>query len=492
MVGGARDSAYVGWVKNKRHTELLRGSGAAPDRTWTSQRRGGGEEAWKQRVDKESGQRTWQSSAPAADADDDAGMAGGLATGEASIRALVDRLAPGWQAAQNVAAAYELAELAKERRARRRVVKAGAVPQLIALLARQNDSLLEPTCACLSVLAQDDEGRRLVISAGAARPLVQALRSSRSAVLREATGTLWNMTHKNDAGVQAICAARAVPALVQQLRSADEHVLINVLSTLANIATTASGRTSVGGANVGAVSAATDVLRTGGAGSRKAAAKLLAHLTHGPKSSANTAVAQINKAGGVPALVQMLGGDDESGRDEAVACLGNLSKDVKLKSSIVQAFGTPSGGNALAVASKSRGGGGSVRKAANAPRSRTSVEASPNWHPRTAPSRRQRLGLDPPPRQGGGTRSGPRLQPKSRGGGARDFQLSENVQAAGAWKEQITKEEMPVPELLSCVARCRVGERHASRQPRPWSHYMADTSGSWGHVTATADKNDTM
>ena len=159
------------------------------------------------------------------------------------------------------------------------------------MLARHNDSLLEPACACLSVLAQDDEGRRLMISTGAARPLVLALRSTRSAVLREASGALWNMTHKNDAGAQAIITARGIPALVEQLSSADEHLLINALSTLANIATTPSGRASVGAPNLGAVPAATRVVHSGGAASRRAAARLLANLTHGPKSVSNTAAA---------------------------------------------------------------------------------------------------------------------------------------------------------------------------------------------------------
>ena len=296
--GGRADSAYVSWVKDKRHTELLRGSGSAPDHTWTSTRtlglhpisrtgslwlllksrvgtstadslqrlvltlwlvfgagRDGGDSAWKQRVRRESGPTAWGGTARTVNEEGE--ETSRLPASQASIRALVDRLAPGWQPAQNVAAAHELAELAQSRQARRRVVKAGAVQPLVALLARHNNSLLEPACACLSVLAQDDEGRRLMISAGAARPLVLALRSTRSAVLREASGALWNMSHKNDEGVQAICTARAIPALVEQLRSADEHVLINALSTLANIAATPSGRTSVGGGNLGAVPAAT-------------------------------------------------------------------------------------------------------------------------------------------------------------------------------------------------------------------------------------------
>eukprot|EP01043_Picozoa_sp_COSAG02_P055572 COSAG02_NODE_6463_length_3555_cov_2.861979_2_plen_448_part_00 len=445
---------------------------------------------------RESRPTSWGGTAPTVN--EEGGETSGVPTSQTSIRALVDRLAPGWQPAQNVAAAHELAELAQSRQARRRLVKAGAVQPLVALLARHNNSLLEPACACLSVLAQDDEGRRLMISAGAARPLVLALRSTRSAVLREASGALWNMTHKNDEGVQAICTARAIPALVDQLRSADEHVLINVLSTLANIATTPSGRTSVGGGNLGTVPAATRVLRSGGAGSRKAAARLLANLTHGPNSRTKTAATQINQAGGVPVLVQMLGGGDESGRDEAVECLGNLAKDTKLKSTIVQAFSTESGDNALAAASRSRVS--AVQKAANGPRSRTSVEAGPSWRPRTAVSRRQRLGLDPPPRLGettsvgmrGAHKVGQRSGRPGKDQGCRDFGLSENVQAAGAWKEQITKEEMPVSDLLSCVARCRVGQRSATRQPRPWSHHMPDTSGTWGHVTTTTNKEDTM
>ena len=450
--------------------------------------RDGGDSAWKQRVRRESGPTAWGGTARTVNEEGEETST--LPASQASIRALVDRLAPGWQPAQNVAAAHELAELAQSRQARRRVVKAGAVQPLVALLARHNSSLLEPACACLSVLAQDDEGRRLMISAGAARPLVLALRSTRSAVLREASGALWNMSHKNDEGVQAICTARAIPALVEQLRSADEHVLINALSTLANIAATPSGRTSVGGGNLGAVPAATRVLRSGGAGSRKAAARLLANLTHGPKSRTKTAATQISQAGGVPALVQMLGGGDESGRDEAVECLGNLAKDTELKSTIVHAFGTESGKNALAAASRLRGS--AVQKAANGPRSRTSVEAGPSWRPRTAVSRRQRLGLDPPPRLGESTPVGKRGGGAGKTQGCRDFGLSENVQAAGAWKEQITKEEMPVPELLSCVARCRVGHRSATRQPRPWSHHMPDTSGNWGHVTTLTDKEDTM
>ena len=487
MARAQQNSAYVGWVKNKQHTELLKGSTPAPDHTWTALRRDGGDAvagdaAWRQRVAKEEGGPPRSAPAPWAEHELDEG-APNPAAGDASVRALVDRLAPGWQAAQNVAAAYELAELAKNARTRRRVVKAGAVPRLVALVGRQNDSLLEPSCACLSVLAQDNEGRRLIISSGAARPLVLALRSSRSAVLREATGTLWSMTHKNDAGVQAILQARSIPAMVRLLSSADEHVLINVLRALANVATTASGRTAVGGANVGAVAAATNVLRTGGAGSRKAAAHLLAHLTHGPQSSSNTSAGQISKAGAVPALVAMLAGGDESGRDDAVACLGNLSKDTKLKSTIVQAFGTPSGGSALAAATRSRS---SFSKAASGPRGRTSVEGGPSWHPRKAPSRRQRLGLDPSPGRGN-VAAVRRPGPRERSKGARNFELDQDVHMAGAWKEQVAREDMPVSDLLGCVARCRIGERTATRQPRPWSQHMPDTSGSWG-----VSKNDEL
>ena len=115
------------------------------------------------------------------------------------------------------------------------------------------------------------------------------------------------------------------------------------------------------------------------------------------------------------------------------------------------------------------------------------MEAGPAWHPRTAVSRRQRLGLEP--RRGGaidyatGRRAataGRDHPPAAKSGRYRDFKLSENVQAAGAWREQIEKEKMPVVDLLACVARCRVGERSATRQPRPWSQYMPDTSGTWG------------
>ena len=94
------------------------------------------------------------------------------------------------------------------------------------------------------------------------------------------------------------------------------------------------------------------------------------------------------------------------------------------------------------------------------------MEAGPAWHPRTAVSRRQRLGLDP--RRGDATHSATgrrtataaRDHPTARAksGRCREFKLSENVQAAGAWREQIEKEEMPVGELLACVARCRVPE----------------------------------
>eukprot|EP01043_Picozoa_sp_COSAG02_P027883 COSAG02_NODE_1664_length_11434_cov_51.455404_6_plen_69_part_00 len=36
--GGRGDSAYVSWVKDKRQEELRRGSGPAPDHTWTATR----------------------------------------------------------------------------------------------------------------------------------------------------------------------------------------------------------------------------------------------------------------------------------------------------------------------------------------------------------------------------------------------------------------------------------------------------------------------
>eukprot|EP01044_Picomonas_judraskeda_P015715 COSAG03_NODE_2680_length_2529_cov_2.400412_2_plen_137_part_00 len=98
------------------------------------------------------------------------------------------------------------------------------------------------------------------------------------------------------------------------------------------------------------------------------------------------------------------------------------------------------------------------------------MEAGPAWHPRTAVSRRQRLGLDP--RRGDAARSATgrrtataaRDHPTARAKSAdsssrwppaaaqlqvlafqqqpffqycREFKLSENVQAAGAWREHM-------------------------------------------------------
>ena len=380
---------------------------------------------------------------------------------------------------------HELTELARSQSGARKVVRAGAVQRLVALLTRQNESLLEPSCACLSHLAKDGEGRGIIVSSGAARPLVLALRSTRSAVLREATGVLWNMTHKSEQGVAAICAARAIPSLVQQLGSADEHVLINVLNTLANVATTASGRAKVGGPQVGAVAAACKVLRTGGAGSRTAAAKLMAHLTHGPKSGANTAASQLVAARGVAALVSLLsaGGD---AREHAAAALGNLARDAKYKNQI---------GDALGVGGPGGGGRGksAVARAAASPRSRTVVESGPRWAPRKPPSRRQRLGLEPRRATAAAQEPAIPAAQRRRSGGTRDMSLSQSVTRLGAWKELCRQETIPQEQLQGHAARCRVGERVATRQPRPWSMYMGDTSGSWGHVTTEIrDGDDTL
>ena len=93
----------------------------------------------------------------------------GTRASDSSIRSMVDRLAPSWQAAQNTAAASELASILEGSAARLRVMRCNPIPPIVALLALHNESVLEPCCACLYRLAQDDAARRVINAAGILR-----------------------------------------------------------------------------------------------------------------------------------------------------------------------------------------------------------------------------------------------------------------------------------------------------------------------------------
>lgn len=528
--GRTSDSAYVDWRRTKANERRaraeagqalqpggggVRGGGTA---TWTGKRTGKDID-WKQRVSKEEtiahNHITHAVEGPEAGATrrhawaggDGAGAAsgggGGGSSSAPSMRALIERLAPGWRAAENAAAAMELAQLCRASGAtRRQAVQMGAVKGLVGLLvaaARESQQsggsqssslLLEPVCACLSNLAQDAEGRRVINAAGAARPLVVAVRSSpRSSVVREASGALWNLSHKAVGdGVQQQLAAKAVPALVALLARADETVVVHALSALANIAADPSGRRVVGARSSGAVPAAAALLHGSGAPRVAAlAAKLLAHASHGPRDAHTLAVAaQLSAANAVPGLVSLLNG---AARDHAAACLGSLAGEGKLRKDIAGEIQKHSGG----------GVGGAQRAfghLAASPRARTRVTKGPSWHPRrtgrggapsSASSRTRRggggagvLGLDDPRGAAAGGRGGAKEAASARSRGW----FSSSVELSGYWKERLAKEDMSSAQLRQCVARCRVGGKEATRQPRPWSQHMPDTSGTWGHVSA--------
>ena len=54
---------------------------------------------------------------------------------------------------------------------------------------------------------------------------------------------------------------------------------------------------------------------------------------------------------------------------------------------------------------------------------------------------------------------------------------------SGYWKEMVRKETLSVSQLHASRGRCLRGGKVATRQPKPWSAYMPDTSGTAGHTT---------
>ena len=410
---------------------------------------------------------------------------------DASIRSLIDRLAPGWLASENTAAATELARLCGGTAARQRILKLNPVPTLVGMLARQNESVLEPCCSCLYKLAQEDSGRRIINAAGAVRPLVQALGSRRSAVVREACGALWNLGHRSEEGLKCMLSAKAVPALVRLLSQNDEQTILRSLGALANIATCAAGRQAIGAPASGAISAAVPLMHLGRGGNGgavcRAAVRLLAHLTNGPRDRTSINIAgQLATAKAVPILVGLLA--TTTCRDDAASCLGNLGKEGKLKRHIIEA-----------VAADEKKGGGAVSAAARLamkPRNRSSVSRGPSWHPRAAPANGQRsshLTNRPTTAPGGGRTAEKATRRLADGSIERPRSLlTSSVEMSGYWRERLAKEDMSAAELNQSVSHCRIGGRVASRQPRPWSIHMPDTSGSWGHVSTEGVAIDTL
>ena len=153
------------------------------------------------------------------------------------VRSALERLAPGWSAAENLQALQEIARLAaRGNDSRRNLTAGGAVAKINAMFTARGAGAGEiqaACCACLSNLAISEEYRRLIYRSGSVGPLVAATRSHSVAARREAAGALWNLSHRSVEVARGVEGAKGITSLVRLLSAEDVRTYRNAAGVLA-------------------------------------------------------------------------------------------------------------------------------------------------------------------------------------------------------------------------------------------------------------------
>jgi hypothetical protein len=238
-----QDSAYVGFERRKNIDRIGQRATHRHDGSAAALKQANLNAAWKERMLKEEGdvQQALHSHAPWGSQQESLATRGSEFGGKGraapvapqtvqTARVIVDRLAPGWGASEQLRALGELCELAAHgKKSRKQLMEAGATKALEGLL-KESSGLPDKAAACcaaLGQLASDDEFRSTVAHGGAVGLLLKATRSSSSSCRREAVGAIWSLSHRQPHVAQAVAAgapgtgASGFGPLVKLLHSED-------------------------------------------------------------------------------------------------------------------------------------------------------------------------------------------------------------------------------------------------------------------------------
>ncbi|XP_040378642.1 U-box domain-containing protein 4-like [Oryza brachyantha] len=239
---------------------------------------------------------------------------------DGAIAALVEELASPASSLDDLrGAAMEIRLLAKHSQDNRvRIVAAGALPPLVALLSRADPLLQEHAVTALLNLSLCEENRAAVVDAGAVGPLVRALKSAASPAAREnAACALLRLAQLDGSAAAAIGRAGAVPVLVSLLESGGARGKKDAATALYALCSGAAARENRARAvEAGAVRALLELMADPERGMVDKAACVLHALVGGAEGRA-AAVAE----GGVPVLVEMVESGSPRQKEMATLCL---------------------------------------------------------------------------------------------------------------------------------------------------------------------------
>lgn len=244
---------------------------------------------------------------------------------DGAIAALVEELeSPASSLDDLRRAAMELRLLAKHSPDNRlRIVAAGALPPLVALLSRPDPLLQEHGVTALLNLSLREDNRGAVVDAGAVGPLVRALRSAASPAAREnAACALLRLAQLDGSAAAAIGRAGAVPVLVSLLESGGARGKKDAATALYALCSGAPEENGPRAVEAGAVRALLELMGEPERGMVEKAAYVL-HALVGTAEGRAAAVAE----GGVPVLVEMVEGGTPRHKEMATLCLLHVCED---------------------------------------------------------------------------------------------------------------------------------------------------------------------
>uniref|UniRef100_A0A0E0BWS1 Armadillo repeat-containing domain-containing protein n=1 Tax=Oryza meridionalis TaxID=40149 RepID=A0A0E0BWS1_9ORYZ len=244
---------------------------------------------------------------------------------DGAIAALVEELeSPASSLDDLRRAAMELRLLAKHSPDNRlRIVAAGALPPLVALLSRPDPLLQEHGVTALLNLSLREDNRGAVVGAGAVGPLVRALRSAASPAAREnAACALLRLAQLGGSAAAAIGRAGAVPVLVSLLESGGARGKKDAATALYALCSGAPEENGPRAVEAGAVRALLELMGEPERGMVEKAAYVL-HALVGTAEGRAAAVAE----GGVPVLVEMVEGGTPRHKEMATLCLLHVCED---------------------------------------------------------------------------------------------------------------------------------------------------------------------
>ncbi|XP_047959364.1 ARM REPEAT PROTEIN INTERACTING WITH ABF2-like isoform X1 [Salvia hispanica] len=239
--------------------------------------------------------------------------------------------------------AFTLGLLAIKPEHQQLIVDAGALPHLVDLLKRHNDSpnsrvvsgVIRRAADAITNLAHENSSIKIRVRIeGGIPPLVEMLEFSDSKVQRAAAGALRTLAFKNDENKNQIVECNALPTLILMLRSEDTAIHYEAVGVIGNLVHS-SPNIKKEVLVAGALQPVIGLLRSCCSESQREAALLLGQFA----ATDSDCKVHIVQRGAVPPLIEMLQSPDAQLREMSAFALGRLAQDPHNQAGIAHSGG---------------------------------------------------------------------------------------------------------------------------------------------------------